>query len=131
MISMSRNQIWGILAAITAGFSFINLVFAAQLAGAIYVFTAVVFAGIFISGTASAIMIFVNSQEELNDAFVMVAKMTILVAILFQLQTAILVGNGSKIPTGALVISILYLIGAIGSLGALFIWAIMCDAERR
>ena len=134
MISMSRNRIWGILAAITAGFSFINLILVAQIKKGkdLFMLTAVVFACTIISGTASAVMIFVKSQDELNDAFVLIAKMTMLAAILFQLQTAVFIReyfkSNSKI-NAVFAMSIIYLIVAAAGLGALFVWTIMCSAE--
>ena len=135
MTSMSRNQICGILAAITAGFSFINMILVAQIKGTFFVFTAVVLACTIISGTASAIMIFVKSQDELNDAFVLIAKITIIIAISLQFFTAVeirtysatlsQINTGSKIPNAVLAMSIIYLILAAAGLGALFIWTVL------
>ena len=87
-IVISTFQTWAILAAVTAGFSFMNMILISsslnrnEVLYSVYVFTAIVFAATFISGTISAIMIFIKSDAPYISTLVDVAKATILVGII-------------------------------------------------
>ena len=134
-IVTSTFQIWAILAAVTAGFSLINMILISNwLKGPkvlqrlqsskselfdVHIFTAIVFAATFISGTISAIMIFIKPDAPYIGTFVDVAKATILAGITIQLQTAISIGTNNVTATAVLTMSIIYLIVEIAGLVAL------------
>ena len=145
MIETSTFQIWAILAGVTAGFSLINMILVliwleqlelsqvlsrtlALLANAdsffdsfkdVYVLTAIIFTATFISGTISAITIFIKSDAPYISTLVDVAKVTILVGIIIQLQTAVSIGTSTGTATAVLAMSIIYLIVEIAGLVAL------------
>ena len=116
-IATSAFQIWAILAAVTAGFSLINMIFFSLLSKMpprmyrFAVFTSIVFATIFLNGAISATMIFIKPDAPYIGTFVDVAKATILVGIIIHLQTAI-----SMWPSHVLAMSIVNLIVDIAGL---------------
>ena len=134
-IATSTFQICAILAAVTAVFSLINtILISIWLKGPkvllplrsskselfdVYVYTAIVFTATFISGTISAIMIFIKPDAPYIGTFVDVAKATILVGIIIQLQTAVSIETDTSTATAVLAMSIIYLIVEIAGLVAL------------
>ena len=142
-IATSAFQIWAILAAVTAGFSLINMILISiWLKGPkvlqrlqsskselfdVHIFTAIVFAATFISGTISAIMIFIKPDGPYIGTFVDVAKATILAGITIQLQTAISIGTNNVTATAVLTMSIIYLIVETAGLIGLFYLSIKGD----
>ena len=119
-ITTNTFQVYGILAAITAVFSLINLIIVSIILNEgisiisefyrLLVFTAIFFAATLISGTISAIMIFIKSDAPSIGTFVDMAKATILVGIIIQLQTAVSIVTNTGTKTAVLAMSIIYLI---------------------
>ena len=136
-ITTNTFQVYGILAAITAVFSLINLIIVSIILNEgisiisefyrLLVFTAIFFAATLISGTISAIMIFIKSDAPSIGTFVDMAKATILVGIIIQLQTAVSIVTNTGTKTAVLAMSIIYLIVETAGLIALCYLSIKGD----
>ena len=136
-ITTNTFQVYGILAAITAVFSLINLIIVSIILNEgisiisefyrLLVFTAIFFAATLISGTISAIMIFIKTDAPSIGTFVDMAKATILVGIIIQLQTAVSIVTNTGTKTAVLAMSIIYLIVETAGLIALCYLSIKRD----